>query len=409
MLNQTFSSKSFLRLLKKRDIIDYDMGKCVEDYTKKLEAVASSIAADGFQFSPFKKYALSHGEVIAPSCLQDQFALRKLNDNIKRVFNVKTIDRNRIIPQVKVLLAETGEYWLQKVDIKRFFESINREEILKIICDDPRLSYESKRILEKLFSCQDVSTRSGLPRGISLSSTLSELYMQKFDSTCRMMDKCYFYTRYVDDIILLFHEEPKNLLKELTMYLPLGLSFNTEKCAFLHRPRKGPVITSNGKQCISYLVYEFDFGSAGQNKASELRVGIAEKKLKKIKTRIALSLFDYCKNRNYELLKNRLRFIASNYRIGQDSGSCNLYAGIYYNHSMIDSSRLDDLRLIDDFIRRAVFSKTGSLGKRLNPLLNMNQRRELCCFSLVHGHKHKIVRGFEASEFYNIKSIWNHV
>ncbi|UUZ63234.1 hypothetical protein LP417_26855 [Polaromonas sp. P1-6] len=151
MLNQTFSSKSFMRLLHKRDVINYALGEGVVEYAEKLGAAAVSITRDEFQFSPFKKYDLSHGAVISPSCLQDDFALRKLNDNIKRVFNVKTIDRNRIIPQVKVLLAETGEYWLQKLDLKKFFESINRQEILKIICDDPRLSYESKKLLEKLF------------------------------------------------------------------------------------------------------------------------------------------------------------------------------------------------------------------------------------------------------------------
>lgn len=409
MLNQTFSSKNFLRLLQKRDVINYDLGEGVEDYTQKLEAIAATITGDSFQFSPFKKYDLSHGSVISPSCLQDDFALRKLNDNIKRVFNVKTIDRNRIIPQVKVLLAETGEYWLQKLDLKRFFESISRQEVLRIICDDPRLSYESKKILEKLFASPDVLKGTGLPRGISLSSTLSELYMQKFDTACRMLDKCYFYTRYVDDIILLFHEDPKNVLDELAAKLPPGLTFNAEKCAFLHRPKRGQVVMSNGAQCVTYLGYEFTYVQAGANKASELQAGIASKKIEKIKTRIALSLFDYCKNQNYELLKNRLRFIASNYRIGQDSGSGNLYAGIHYNHSMIDKARLADLRSIDGFIRSAIFSKKGSLGKRLNPLLDIRQRRELCRFSLFHGHQHKIVRAFEPSEFYDIKSIWNHV
>lgn len=409
MLNQTFSSKSFLRLLHKRDVINYHLGEGVEDYTQKLEVAAASITGDGFQFSMFKNYDLSHGAVISPSCLQDDFALRKLNDNIKRVFNVKTIDRNRIIPQVKVLLAETGEYWLQKLDLKRFFESINRQKVLRIICDDPRLSYESKRILEKLFTCPDVLKGTGLPRGISLSSTLSELYMQKFDTACRMLNQCYFYTRYVDDIILLFHEEPKNVLTDLEEQLPPGLSFNTEKCAFLHRPKKGPVVMSDGLQCVTYLGYEFTYVPAGPKKASDLQVGIASKKIKKIKTRIALSLFDYCKNKNYDLLKNRLRFIASNYRIGQDSGSGNLYAGIHYNHSMIDPTRLADLKSIDGFIRSAVFSKNGSLGKRLSPLLDISQRRELCRFSVFHGHQHKIVRAFEASEFCEIKSIWNHV
>jgi len=409
MLNQNFSSKNFLRLLNKQDIIKYDLGSDSTRYEQKLDQVARAIAEDKFQFSAFKRYNLSHGSVISPSCLQDALALRKLNDNIKRVFNIKTFDRNRVIPQVKVLLAETGEFWLQKLDIKKFFESVDRGEILKIVCDDPRLSYESKRLMEKLFTSPDVNRERGLPRGISLSSTLSELYMQKFDGACRALDGCYFYARYVDDIILLFHEKPKDPLNNIADLLPPGLIFNMEKCSFLHRPAKGPVMMSDGMQSITYLGYEFGYVSLNVNRASKLQVGIASKKIKKIKTRIMLALFEYCKDHDYDILKMRLKFIASNYRIGQESSAGNLYAGIHYNHSLIDEARLDDLRLIDGFVRSAIFSKNGSLGKKLHPLLSMAQRRELCGLSLFHGHQKKVVRTFEPSEFYKIKSVWNYV
>lgn len=409
MLNQNFSSRNFLRLLKRQDIFQYELGNSIADYVVKFDAAVALIEKEDFHFSPFRKYSLSHGDVISPSCLADEFALRKLNDNIKRVFNIGVIDRNRIIPQVKVLLAETGEYWVQKLDIRKFFESIDRDEIQKIVCNDPRLSYESKRILGKLFACPEVMLTSGLRRGISLSSTLSELYMQKFDTNCRMMDGSYFYTRYVDDIIIVFHEKPENILNELGKQLPPGLSFNEEKCAFIHHPKKGPVVVSDGKQCITYLGYEFNYLSDGPQKSSRLEVGVAPKKIQKIKTRIALALFDFCKTKNYDLLKNRLKFLSSNYRIGEDSGSGKLYAGIHFNHSLIDASRLSDLKEIDNFVRKAIFSRKGSLGRGLAPLLNMDQRRELCQLSLFHGYKKKIVRPFARSEFREIKAVWNHV
>lgn len=409
MLNQNFSSRNFLRLLKRQDIFQYELGNSIADYVVKFDAAVALIEKEDFHFSPFRKYSLSHGDVISPSCLADEFALRKLNDNIKRVFNIGVIDRNRIIPQVKVLLAETGEYWVQKLDIRKFFESIDRDEIQKIVCNDPRISYESKRILGKLFACPEVMLTSGLRRGISLSSTLSELYMQKFDTNCRMMDGSYFYTRYVDDIIIVFHEKPENILNELGKKLPPGLSFNEEKCAFIHHPKKGPVVVSDGKQCITYLGYEFNYLSDGPQKSSRLEVGVAPKKIQKIKTRIALALFEFCKTKNYDLLKNRLKFLSSNYRIGEDSGSGKLYAGIHFNHSLIDASRLSDLKEIDNFVRKAIFSRKGSLGRGLAPLLNMDQRRELCQLSLFHGYKKKIVRPFARSEFREIKAVWNHV
>lgn len=352
---------------------------------------------------------MSHGIAYSPSCLTDDFALRKLNDNIKRSFNIKLIDRNRIIPQVKVLLKETGEYWLQKIDLKKFFESIDHKVVVKELCEDARLSYESKRILEKLFSCDQALTWQGVPRGISLSSTLSEYYMQRFDNWCRMLDNCYFYTRYVDDILLLFHEDPQDILAELDKSLPSGVTLNRDKCVSLHRPRQGKVTSSDGANGVTYLGYDFSFQPGPEKKPSELLVGIAQKKIKKIKTRIALSLFEFCKNKDYDLLRNRFKFLASNFKIREDSASGNLYAGVYFNHSLIDSARLKDLYDIDSFLRRSVFSTKGSLGKKLNPLLTIEQKRELCRFSLAHGHQEKIVRPFDSNEFCTIKSVWNHV
>ncbi|MFM0013003.1 RNA-directed DNA polymerase [Paraburkholderia sediminicola] len=407
MLNQNFSARSFMRLLTKQDVARYALGSGIDAYQAKLTEVEAALAAAEFEFSPFRRSRMSHGDVISPSCLIDDFALRKLNDNIKRVFNIKTVDRNRIVPQVKVLLSETGDFWLHKLDLRRFFESVDRDEVVRIVCEDHRLSFESKTLLKKLFSCTDLKSGAGLPRGIALSSTLSELYMREFDNACRRLETCYFYMRYVDDIVMLFHEEPRNVLPQLQ--LPPGLSFNDEKCSKLFHPQKGAVVTSDGNSSVTYLGYEFSFLSTGQAKPSRLCVGIAAKKIRKLKTRIALALFDFCKNEDFYLLKKRISFLSSNYKIGKDSERGNLYAGIHYNHSLIDDERLKDLEGIDEYLRKSLFSKKGSLGKKLSTLLTDAQRRELCSISMLQGFKRKIVRSFTPTEFRVIKGAWAHV
>lgn len=409
MLNQSFTAPNFLRLLRKQDIYDYHLGKTSKDYLSRLKDVENEIGAADFEFSSFKRFDMQHGVAYFPSCLRDDFALRKLNDNIKRTFNIRLVDRNRILPQVKSLLKEDCEYWLQKIDLKRFFESINTESVIENLREDPRLSYESKRILEKLFFSTQAVDWQGVPRGISLSSTISELYMQNFDNACRALDSCYFYTRYVDDIILLYHKDPKNAVDHLKELLPPGVVPNSDKCVSLHRPQKGKVTVSDKSNGIAYLGYDFAFQLNQPNKASELLVGIAPKKIKKIKTRIALSLFDYCRTSDFELLKARFRFLTSNFKITDDIGSGNLYAGIHFNYCMIDKGRLTDLHELDNFFQRAVFSIKGSLGKKLNSSLSREQKRELCRFSFARGHTEKIVRAFKPDDFLRIKSAWKHV
>lgn len=407
MLNQHFSSKNFMRLLTRQDIFRYNLGADSDEYRAKLATVEETIAKDGYKLSAFKRQKMAHGEVISPSNITDDFALRKLNDNIKRVFSVKTTDRNSVLPQIKVLLNEGGEFWLRKYDIAKFFESIPVGKSLDIIKSDPRLSYESKQILNKLFSNSSIIESTGLPRGISISSTLSELYMRKFDAECRKLDNCYFYTRYVDDIFMLFHEDPGDLTSALI--LPEGLTFQPTKTLELHHRQKGPVQTSDGGSSVTYLGYEFDFKSFNKDKPTKLQVGIAAKKIKKIKTRIMLTLFDYCRTKNYSLLKSRLTFLASNYNIGKDTARGKLYAGVHFNHLLIDKERHDDLKEIDTFLCRSLCSANGSLGQKLNPLLTAKERRELMKISLMQGFQEQIVRVFAPDHLLEIKRVWAHV
>jgi hypothetical protein len=407
MLNQHFSTKNFMRLLSKQDIFRYEMGNGSEDYRAKLNSVENALTKDTFIFSDFRRQVMAHGEVISPANITDDFALRKLNDNIKRVFSVRTTDRNSILPQIKVLLSESGEFWLVKFDIKKFFESIPLQKALDIVRNDHRLSYESKRLLNLLFSSKSLLRENGLPRGISLSSTISELYMRGFDESCRKMPKCYFYTRYVDDILFLFHEDPGDLASEIK--LPDGLVLHSEKSLSLHHKTKGPVVASDGGSSVTYLGYEFDFVTLNKDKAPKLQVGIAAKKIRKIKTRIILALFDYCKSRNYLLLKSRLTFLASNYNIGKDSARGKLYAGVHFNHLLIDEERHSDLQGIDSFLCKSLNSAKGSLGKKLRPLLSMEQRRELMRISLMQGYRQQIVRSFQPDHLLEIKRAWAHV
>ena len=396
-----------MRLMTKQDIYTYKMGRGSDNYTKIMEEVEGTVGQSNFEFSDFKCFKMVHGDVVSPSNICDDFVIRKLNDNIKRVFGIKTIDRNRILPQIKVLLSEGGEFWLQKLDITKFFESIPHREAVSLVLNDPRISYDSKRLLSKIFSSSCLGSREGLPRGISLSSTLSELYMRKFDAHCRKLEGCYFYARYVDDILMLFHEEPGEISKELP--LPTGLEFHPVKQLKLYHPQKGSVKASDNSSKVTYLGYEFFFENKGQGKAAHLQVGMAEKKIKKIKTRIMLALFDYCKSQNYRLLKRRLTFLASNYNIGKNPENGKLYAGIHYNNALIDEPRHGDLVSIDSFLQKSLFSKSGSLGKKLSTVLTNAQRRELAKISLMLGFSKVIVRSFTPEDLLEIKGIWSHV
>ena len=64
--------------------------------------------------------------------LRQNLILRKIQKNIKTIYSVRQTDRNIIVKQMKTLLSENLEMWVVRLDVRHFYESINRNYILKI-------------------------------------------------------------------------------------------------------------------------------------------------------------------------------------------------------------------------------------------------------------------------------------
>lgn len=140
-----------------------------------------------------------------------------------------------------------------KIDIKRFFPSINIENLLKNvkkILEFTSLSKDEKEImnyLEKLLNFQikgsfgnyDSPTNVGLPVGLLASGFMSNIYLFNFDVKMDELINREFnnreifgYFRYVDDIVLISSNFQTliNTAKEIEKDLKkLGLSINLEK------------------------------------------------------------------------------------------------------------------------------------------------------------------------------------
>lgn len=406
MLDQSFSEKSLLKLLRKADFHRHDLGKGRNETKAIISAIAQRIQHPGFSFSPFRVSSINGSQVFSAQRLEDQLAVRKLNNNIARLFTVKQADRHRILPQIKTLLQDDSSYWVRRLDIKSFYESIDRGRMLELLERDERLSSESLRIAKNLLEHPSFAQINGLPRGIALSATLAEIHLQSFDLAIKRTQEVFFYTRYVDDILILYHKKPKQTIEDLAAQLPTGLTFNLSKCEEVFHPNDAPI--NAAKHSVSYLGYEFSYITKRANKPSSLEVGIAPKKISKIKTRIMLALLDYSKTTDFHLLNLRIKFLTSNYRIASNGEQGNLYAGVYFNHKLVDKTREADFTNLDSFLRASILSKKGTLGKKLAGTLDNAQRRTLCKLSFKRGHEMSIVRNFSPEEMMRIKAAWRH-
>lgn len=142
--------------------------------------------------------------------------LQKINQEIINKYSIKIPNRNAIIRTVIQFLSQ-GEIYLNrkeliftplkfkmiKMDIKNFFPSINKHILYSKIVKSSILNDSSIDTIKSFIFSDEYK---GVPLGLSFSNSLSELYLEEFDSTVQLSWKPLLYVRYVDDILLIVNE-----------------------------------------------------------------------------------------------------------------------------------------------------------------------------------------------------------
>lgn len=425
MIEQKFSAKNFGFLSRRGDYWDYFKETPEKDSKaireEVLQEVENNVDVENYNFQPLhsfkidKKWVYSLPRILKNdsnrlSVISDDYVLRQINRNLQRIYKVKQADRFRIISNVQTLLSNSAPFYVCQLDIKLFYESIDRQKILKDIKNSAMVSYQTKTLLEKFFSNPSIKQRlpdEGLPRGINISATLSEYRMRKFDKKISSMKSVYYYARFVDDIIIFSTEKITGQVIE--SYLPDELEFNKAKERFHD-------FSEDNDECISYLGYEFKVlrrksnkGNKGNKNNVEIKTRIAKKKMNKIKRKLLLSFLDYKAYQNFKLLKDRLLFLTANYplktrreKFSKHERAGSLHGGILYSYPLIDD--FSCLSELDAFLWGLLFSKY--MKKRMGKTLTNGQRKELKKFSFLQGYNRRIFRKFNREHIKRIVRCW---
>ena len=365
-----------------------------EELLEAIGAELGSIIADGnyhFQIKRCWDLYLNGQSKRTMAYLCQNLVLRKLHKNIKRIYAVQQADRNTIVKQMKLLLSENVEMRVVRLDVRHFYESIDRKRILSKLIDDARLSYHSLMLLQSLFNEPAIVGGTGLPRGLGISSVLSELYMKYFDLDFKKIEGVYYYARFVDDIIVFCSSETS---KELSWkyaaeeLYKIGLQLNQEKSYSLDPNQPGAQFT--------YLGYTF------KKTGSHVEVTIAQKKLNVIKTRLTKTFVRYSKDHDFDFLKLRIKFLTGNFTLYNPHTLLPIKVGIYFNYKMAnDVSALKDL---DAYYQRLLHCRTGRLGGAI--ALTKPQVKELEKYSFDFGYCHHVNHHFTTDQMAKIANCW---
>lgn len=259
-----------------------------------------------------------------------------------------------------------------RADIHSFFESIPQIELVEKLSDDGFVSRKTvkylKRILYTYNETANILDEKGLPRGLSFSSHLSELYMRPIDEKVRRLDGVLFYKRYVDDIFIV--ADPDKCSKE--DYWDSLNSIFEEKELNLHNDSEKRYLAYFDKQTnnaqFDYLGYKFVYKEGkldiclSNKRYSKYRIMIdaifeiyaqCSHYRKKYETENEVGHSKYCHKDALRQLFERIDILTSN---GLLSGRKNFVAtGIYYTNKYLTD--LSQLNKLDDYLSEKIESK----------------------------------------------------
>jgi hypothetical protein len=332
--------------------------------------------------------------IIDRSAAKHYFALKQIQQNLSKLYDVKQANRTEIIKQVKFLLNDRFPKYVLRTDVKDFYETIPNLKILRKIERDNLLSPLSKKILRKILN--EYKNKSGnevgIPRGVGVSAYLAELYMRKFDDEIHKLNGVIYYARYVDDIIIIFTPKPncqninyKKVIKDI-IEKKYNLIMNEDKTfVFDLRDR-------NKSHQMNFLGYKITFGK------EKIKIELTEEKFEKYKDRITLA-FKHYKNlskvnekKARKILIRRIRFLTGNTKLLNNKR--NILTGIYYSNDQLTEH--DYLNKLDDFFRN-----------KINTQISFTQLKlRLKKYSFLEGYKTKRFSPFNAKELFEIMKIW---
>jgi len=303
-----------------------------------------------FRFSPYHEKLISKGRNKSPRIIsiptnRDKTVLRNLTELLQQQFpqSASTRKGNIYVHQIIKHMSDPAHktHWVYRGDIQNFYDDIDREKLIKIISTKISDQFVVSLINHALVTptIPAKTTRKeyhtykrdkGVPQGLSISNILSNIYLESVDEALNKNTKI-FYSRFVDDILMIGSKEDLIAAKELLKNLL------TEKSLNLHTQGTDKQSFNSIQEEFGYLGYIFNWP----------KVSVRESSLDRMRQSI-LAITKQAKEKN---LTNDQIINLLNIRITGAISDRKQYGWLFYYRHINDLSILHQL---DAFILSAV-------------------------------------------------------
>ena len=354
--------------------------------------------------------------------------VRAVAKHLKRRLAIKMPDRNNAVKGIISALTDSTPFHVVRCDISSFYESIEVEPLKELLLYDTSSSQIVRDYLKKFFDVH-CTEKFGLPRGAGISAVLSEIALRNFDKGVVALAGVYRYYRYADDIVLFTTGCPEQLLADVSKLLPRGMRLNRNKDKSYFRSfnltksgTKGVVVEDT---VFDFLGYQFATTPvSGASASRKVDVSISDKKIRKIKTKIFMSLLHYRNDMDNRALLDRLFFISSNYivkRLGVTHYKSKkfAYSGVYYNYINCGTYKINkrseivkgeyncnQLKQVDGYLHNLLFGRKSEFSAYIRYGFRGLDRRKLNNISLNMGYKKKMIIRFSPERISFLKRAW---
>lgn len=392
-----------------------------------LDQLEDQINSGQFKFSGLKWRTIGNRAVLTTRSLEDTLVIRKMSNNIRRAYSIRETNRSQLIRTAKQALSEPTPKSIIRIDLKSCFEHIRINELIKILNSDSLVTTETISLIEHLFSMaykkSEKRATGGIPRGLILSSTLAELALRKLDKALRSIKGVYLVLRYVDDM-LIFTTEPTDTTDTAVRDIIKKHKFtiNQGKFAKFRVACKCETTCVHGSSCpcknkckcndnhanekfgLEFLGYKIIFPAhnASNMKENNISCTFSEKKLSRIKNRIWLSIHAFKKDRDIELLIDRIKYLADNQKLEAEPERRSLLAGNSYSHSECDPDDpevIAALKNIDQFYRL-------NIRRSVKTMVSRDEYKQLYRLSFESGFRHHRRTKYSGKRVLKITECW---
>ncbi|WP_286818208.1 antiviral reverse transcriptase Drt3a [Desulfobacter sp. UBA2225] len=390
MLKQVFDIEQLSKSLTSSDVWQWDLLSGYGDVETAVNHTVQYWKSHNLVLSSLETETVKNKLVFIPAKMEDAFAIKLLDRFVRRIYKVRQSDRNRIVRQLITLLKDSGNYHVLRLDIKNCYETIPFEHLINKFEDDLILAPNCIKLLNDIHSdLRSNHNMYGLPRGLSISPTLAELYLESLDKKVASHPNVIYTARYVDDLIILTPAGMEgNVKDDITAFMnERGLSLNNDTDKYYSG--------SSQSAEFDYLGYSIKVKQK-KDKPNEVTLKISQAKLNKLKSKIAISFSNHKKQKNIALLKRRLEYLCmlKSVRKGKNG---HLLAGLAHNYQYVTDG-FECLKALDGFLCQQLANPRHGLSQQ--------EQDQIKKISIYGNAKKRNVGKFTKKKAAQIMQVW---